>query len=745
MSISFATWKFPFQKPGDHPKTKQQEELISKAEVKRNDIQLLERGKGQSVDFGQAATLELSESFVRLKNPEEAMVLESKAARTLKVGSKGNDVKQLQQNLNALGYNAGTPDGVFGNGTKNAVISFQKTYGLSADGIAGNGTLTAISTTVNRMNKGIIAKGQVSENVKIIQNELKTLGYLTGNVDGAFGTGTEAAVKAFQKASGLTQDGLVGSGTRAKLAEAVKNHNQPKPEDTVLKVGSKGAKVEDLQRKLQALGYNVGTPDGQFGQTTKDAVASFQKTYGLTADGQAGTKTQQAVNSAYNDYSNHLYAKGRMGEPVKQIQSDLKTLGYLSGNADGAFGSGTEAAVKNYQQKNGLAQNGKVDAALAIKLREDADKLIKANEVIKYGASGEKVKQIQNSLKIIGYDIEDAEGGFGDSTRDAVMSFQRTSGLTADGQIGEKTGGALALAVAHKTKNEMALGHYGEDVKSMQGGLITLGYLTGKADGAYGKQTEAAVKKYQQDHGQEQTGRISEKMAEAIKMAVAEAIKAAEEAMNDLPTPPKYGYMKMPNTETTITVSMGVDAESKKAQVYYKDAWSVEYSIAGCHRKFNGQPCDQRLQYAINTYKSNKDGENDILAFEFDDYGECLAGAMVEGFANIGDIVEVKLDDGEPFKMLILDTKSTNHTKEVLEKNNKGSEPQCQNPWGHGYMIKDDVVQMCPCEFIVNKEVEEGKGSAKDYTKGAFLEERRVVDAKVIGHVDILPGGETQV
>lgn len=530
MSISFATWKFPFQKPGDHPKTKQQEELISKAEVKRNDIQLLERGKGQSVDFGQAATLELSESFVRLKNPEEAMVLESKAARTLKVGSKGNDVKQLQQNLNALGYNAGTPDGVFGNGTKNAVISFQKTYGLSADGIAGNGTLTAISTTVNRMNKGIIAKGQVSENVRIIQNELKTLGYLKGNADGAFGTGTEAAVKAFQKASGLTQDGLVGSGTRAKLAEAVKNHNQPKPEDTVLKVGSKGAKVEDLQRKLQALGYNVGTLDGQFGQTTKDAVVSFQKTYGLTADGQAGTKTQQAVNSAYNDYSNHLYAKGRMGEPVKQIQSDLKTLGYLSGNADGAFGSGTEAAVKNYQQKNGLSQTGKVDAALAIKLREDADKLIKANEVIKYGASGEKVKQIQNSLKIIGYDIKDAEGSFGNSTRDAVMSFQRTSGLTADGQIGEKTGGALALAVAHKTKNEMALGHYGEDVKSMQGGLITLGYLTGKADGAYGKQTEAAVKKYQQDHGQEQTGRISEKMAEAIKMAVAEAIKAAEEA-----------------------------------------------------------------------------------------------------------------------------------------------------------------------------------------------------------------------
>ncbi|MBR1848780.1 MAG: peptidoglycan-binding protein [Lachnospiraceae bacterium] len=732
MSISFATWKFPFQKPGDYPKTKQHEELISKAEVKRNDIQLLERGKGQSVDFGQAATLELSENFVRLKNPEEAMVLESKAARTLKVGSKGNDVKQLQQNLNALGYNAGTPDGVFGNGTKNAVISFQKTYGLSADGIAGNGTLTAISTTVNRMNKGIIAKGQVSENVRIIQNELKTLGYLKGNADGAFGTGTEAAVKAFQKASGLTQDGLVGSGTRAKLAEAVKNHNQPKPEDTVLKVGSKGAKVEDLQRKLQALGYNVGTPDGQFGQTTKDAVVSFQKTYGLTADGQAGTKTQQAVNSAYNDYSNHLYAKGRMGEPVKQIQSDLKTLGYLSGNADGAFGSGTEAAVKNYQQKNGLAQTGKVDAALAIKLREDADKLIKANEVIKYGASGEKVKQIQNSLKIIGYDIKDAEGSFGNSTRDAVMSFQRTSGLTADGQIGEKTGGALALAVAHKTKNEMALGHYGEDVKSMQGGLITLGYLTGKADGAYGKQTEAAVKKYQQDHGQEQTGRISEKMAEAIKMAVAEAIKAAEEAMKDLPTPPPTStYYKAPKTGEKITISTGIDEPEKEATVAAEDSWSVEKPF----EKMSDNEIKKRLKSAMEKY-SYSGGDNDLLQFDIEGFGEgCYAGAMVEGFGEIGDVLEIELDNGDKFNLILFDVKYTKHYSTELDYDENRHIKQCQSAWGHGRYYEDKgTVMMDPCEFIPAGSVD--LHSAKNYNNGSRFVGRRVVSGNVVGHVD---------
>lgn len=121
------------------------------------------------------------------------------AARTLKVGSRGDDVKALQANLNQLGYNAGTPNGIFGTSTKNAVISFQKTYGLSADGIAGTNTLDAISTTVNRKNKKILSKGQVSNDVKNLQNNLISLGYLSGTADGAFGKNTENAVIAFQK------------------------------------------------------------------------------------------------------------------------------------------------------------------------------------------------------------------------------------------------------------------------------------------------------------------------------------------------------------------------------------------------------------------------------------------------------------------------------------------------------------------------------------------------------------------
>jgi hypothetical protein len=64
---------------------------------------------------------------------------------------------------------------------------------------------------------------------------------------------------------------------------------------TTLKPGDTGAQVRALQRALKALGYSVGTIDGQYGPATKTAVASFQHAAGLTEDGVFGPKTLNAL------------------------------------------------------------------------------------------------------------------------------------------------------------------------------------------------------------------------------------------------------------------------------------------------------------------------------------------------------------------------------------------------------------------------------------------------------------------
>src|SRR5690554_4205424 len=64
----------------------------------------------------------------------------SKITQTLRQGSRGAQVRLLQQKLNALGFNAGSVDGSFGPQTRKAVIAFQKANGLATDASVGPAT-----------------------------------------------------------------------------------------------------------------------------------------------------------------------------------------------------------------------------------------------------------------------------------------------------------------------------------------------------------------------------------------------------------------------------------------------------------------------------------------------------------------------------------------------------------------------------------------------------------------------------
>ncbi len=66
----------------------------------------------------------------------------------------------------------------------------------------------------------------------------------------------------------------------------------------VLKTGSRGQEVKDLQGRLHTLGYYNGELDGEFGPATKEAVIAFQKANGLGADGIVGEETKALLFSS---------------------------------------------------------------------------------------------------------------------------------------------------------------------------------------------------------------------------------------------------------------------------------------------------------------------------------------------------------------------------------------------------------------------------------------------------------------
>ncbi|MDQ0188852.1 peptidoglycan-binding protein [Alicyclobacillus cycloheptanicus] len=90
-------------------------------------------------------------------------------------------------------------------------------------------------------------------------------------------------------ASGSTPNG--GSGSTPNGGSST----GPVYPGTILQYGSTGVAVEEIQTQLNKLGYNCGTPDGDFGTNTENAVKAFQADQNLTVDGQVGPQTWQAL------------------------------------------------------------------------------------------------------------------------------------------------------------------------------------------------------------------------------------------------------------------------------------------------------------------------------------------------------------------------------------------------------------------------------------------------------------------
>ena len=301
----------------------------------------------------------------------------SNSATRLEKGSTGSDVKDLQTKLKKLGYYDAYVDGDYGDTTVAAVRAFQKKYNLTADGIAGKETLKKLDSAYKNANSAkdddSLRMGDSGSAVKDLQTKLKKLGYYDGTVDSTFGSGTYAAVKAFQKKYNLTADGVAGSETLKKLDSAYKNADSDK-DDGSLRKGATGSAVKNLQTKLKKLGFYNASIDGDYGDTTVAAVKAFQKKYNLTADGVAGSETLKKLDSAYKNADSNTSTdddslrKGATGTAVKTLQTNLKKLGFYTAYVDGSFGATTESAVKAFQKKYGLTADGVAGSATLKKI-----------------------------------------------------------------------------------------------------------------------------------------------------------------------------------------------------------------------------------------------------------------------------------------------------------------------------------------------------------------------------------------
>ena len=408
----------------------------------------------------------------------------------------------------------------------------KKTFSVSDGNLPSKnvGTFTAAERKASASNSDstYIKLNSSGSAVKDMQTKLQKLGIYTAELTGNCGPKTVAAIKAFQEKYGLTADGVAGPATLAKI-DAAYNALGSSSSSTAtssasgLKLNSTGKEVSALQTDLTTLGYYWAQITGNFGEKTETAVKRFQEENGLTVDGVAGKKTLDAIAAAVakkggssagttTSTTGSVLRLNSQGTKVSQLQTDLKQLGYYYAEITGNFGEKTEAAVKDFQKKNGLSADGVAGAntlaAIAAAVEKAGGSVSgsgSSGSGLKLGSTGKEVGDLQENLTTLGYYYGDITNHFGTMTQAAVMKFQKSRGLTQDGIAGTKTLAAIASAVegtgstpAGTTGIALREGDSGTKVTDLQTRLKSLKYYYGDITGSFGSLTKQAVKKFQE-------------------------------------------------------------------------------------------------------------------------------------------------------------------------------------------------------------------------------------------------------
>lgn len=133
----------------------------------------------------------------------------------------------------------------------------------------------------------------------------------------------------------------------------------------IIKIGSRGPAVEDIQRRLTYLGYTLGSSgvDGVFLEDTAQAIALFQASVGLKPTREVDPYTwSQLVDSSFPFGDRMLYLRHPLyhGRDVEELQTALNSLGFMTGPIDGIFGPYTESAVIDFQNNMSIPADGVV-------------------------------------------------------------------------------------------------------------------------------------------------------------------------------------------------------------------------------------------------------------------------------------------------------------------------------------------------------------------------------------------------
>ncbi len=413
----------------------------------------------------------------------------------LQRGDVGSAVYALQQRLQNLGYPIAEINGVFDDATASAIMLFYEAYGLTASDSANVALQKELYADSARPYEGAATtsggSGDTMSNIEILdlQNRLIELGFLDGSATGAYDIATQIAIKLFAEACGQVPRDTLNSDLHNILYSAdAPGSDAYSSLYTNLIEGSSGESVLMLQHRLIDLGYASGTPDGNYGAATTEAVKLFQRFNGLEETGAASAQIQAILNSTFalgiegqttdnesygaspedgaSDTATRDFVPGSKGGDVLRLQKRLVELGYSS-SVNGRCDNLTCFAVARLQRNMRISETGLADQNLQLFIHSEAapnssitcthaqyENIIPLLRDLNIGASGDDVLNLQKRLWEFGLlqkeSIADSVGTFNDATADSVKEAQRELGY-------ERTDGFASAALQSYLFSDQAL------------------------------------------------------------------------------------------------------------------------------------------------------------------------------------------------------------------------------------------------------------------------------------------------
>ena len=276
----------------------------------------------------------------------------------LRLGSAGDNVRQLQIRLNRISKNypaipkIATTDGFFGGETEEAVKEFQRIFNLSPDGIVGRATWYSILRIYNSVKKladlnsegitfdevskqfpEVLTIGSSGSGVRLLQYFLSYISLFVPSVssvalDGEFGAATASAVESFQRTYSLPVTGVVDETTWYEIYNVYKGLVASIPAvysegiivpygGFALRVGTDSEYVSLLQEYLNYIAKTytqipIIPVTGYFGAMTYNSVTAYQRLFGLEEDGVVDVETWNSIINTYEDlYSGATTTEGQ--------------------------------------------------------------------------------------------------------------------------------------------------------------------------------------------------------------------------------------------------------------------------------------------------------------------------------------------------------------------------------------------------------------------------------------------------